>query len=76
MPRSLTLLKTTEQVVQVDQGVRDVYYNSQFTMSVRIDNGVFDQYTVTVKSAVFDQYDHKNATWGAFQVLEVSCTMN
>lgn len=74
-PRDLTLLETTEYIENIDAGVTNIYYTSQFSMNVRIDNGVFDQYIATVKSAVYSAYDHETFTWGLFDVLEVKCVM-
>lgn len=74
-PRDLTLLETTEYIENIDAGVANIYYTSQFSMNVRIDNGVFDQYIATVKSAVYSAYDHETSDRGLFDVLEVKCVM-
>jgi hypothetical protein len=73
-PFVLEQLDSIESVVRVDQGVEDVYFTTQLKMKERIDQGIFNNYSVTVKSILFDQYDHENKRWGAYVVDSVKCT--
>jgi hypothetical protein len=69
-------VNSQEVVDQVDQGIRDVYYTTTLKMTVRIDQGVFDNYTVIVKSQFADMYDHVTKNWGAYSVDNVQCYLN
>jgi len=60
---------------RIDQGVVDYYFTSNYTAMVRIDQGVFDFYDVTVKSAVYDHYDHQAQDWGGIEIHSVKCQM-
>ncbi len=60
---------------RIDQGVIDYYFTTNYTAMVRIDQGVFDFYDVTVKSAVYDHYDHQAQDWGGIEIQSVSCKM-
>lgn len=71
----LNELRTEVRVDQVDQGVIDYYYTSEFKTYNRIDQGVFDEYKVVVESAVFSGYDHEAQDWGMISVQSVKCTM-
>lgn len=75
-PFSLVQVKSEESVVSVDQGIHDVYFTTQLEMKVKIDQGVFDTYKVLVKSARFDQYDHKNKRWGAYAIESIECSQD
>ena len=59
--------------VRVDQGITDVYYTVQLEGKVRVDQMIFDVYDITVKTALFDQYDHSTGNWGSYEVLSVDC---
>lgn len=65
--------KVTEIIV--DQGIRDLSFLTVFTHRDWIDQGVFDDYKVTVESDYADMYDHDEANWGSYSVSRVSCEM-
>lgn len=73
---SLEQVNSQEVVDQVDQGIRDVYYTTTLNLTVRIDQGVQDKYTVIVKSQFADMYDHVTKNWGAYSVESVHCYLN
>jgi hypothetical protein len=72
-PFMLEQLDSKVIVVRVDQGIKDVYYTTHLKLKERIDQGVFNNYDVVVKSILFDQYDHENKRWGAYVVEAVNC---
>lgn len=65
-----------EVVNQVDQGIRDVYYTTTLNFKVRVDQGVYDNYQVIVKSEFADMYDHVTKNWGVYSVENVYCYNN
>jgi hypothetical protein len=71
--RDLTYVSSKQVVVHVDQGIRDVNFTTILTGVSRIDQGVFDNYKVIVKSNYADMYDHSTANWGAYSVESVQC---
>ncbi len=71
--KNLTELKTTEEVIQVDQGIRDVKYTSVLSGLQRLDQNIFDRYEIIVESEYADMYDHASQNWGAYFVTKVSC---
>lgn len=71
----LTQIESSEEVIQVDQGIRDVIYTTTIEAIDRIDQGVFDEYEVKVVSEFADMYDHANQDWGVYSVTSVSCKM-
>lgn len=73
---TLEQVNSQEVVDQVDQGIRDVYYTTTLKMTVRVDQGVFDNYTVIVKSQFADMYDHVTKNWGVYSVDNVHCYLN
>ncbi len=71
----LTLVSVTEEVIHVDNGIRDVNYTSVYKGVLKIDQGVFDDYRITVKSHYGDSYDHTAQDWGHYSVSEVVCEL-
>lgn len=71
--RNLTQVNNFEDVVVVDQGIRDVYFITVFEGERRLDQVYFDRYEITVKSVLVDAYDHESHNWGVFAVESVSC---
>jgi len=71
----LTQIESSEEIIQVDQGIRDVIYSTKIEAIDRIDQGVFDEYEVKVVSEYADMYDHSNQDWGVFSVTSVTCQM-
>jgi hypothetical protein len=61
-------LSSDEEVINVDQGIRDVNYTTEIMVRVGL-----VQHPVTVKSAYADMYDHANKNWGVYSVEQVSC---
>jgi hypothetical protein len=73
--RELNQIEATEDVVVVDQGIRDVKFTTVLTGLYKIDQNVFDQYKITVESNYADMYDHSAKDWGVFSVSSVNCVM-
>lgn len=71
----LTQISSSETVIIVDQGIRDVEYVTQFSGVQRIDQGVFDVYKITVNSSFADMYDHSSRNWGVYSVETVKCEL-
>jgi hypothetical protein len=71
--RNLKEVQTTVIQQQVDQGIIDYYFTSLFHFTIRVDNGVFDQYKALVRSSYHSAYDHQSGHWGLYQVNQVNC---
>ena len=71
--KDLKEISSTEEVIVVDQGIRDVKYTTVLTGLQRLDQNIFDEYQIVVESEYADMYDHVNQTWGAYFVNSVSC---
>lgn len=69
----LTQLTNTEEVIVVDQGIRDSKFLTVLTGLQRLDQNIFDRYTITVNSEYADMYDHETKNWGAYSISSVSC---
>lgn len=68
-----TQLSSEEVVVNVDQGIRDVLYTTVLSVRVPMDQYLFDDYRVSVKSEFADMYDHNAADWGVYSVTSINC---
>lgn len=73
--RDLTQVSSSEEIIVVDQGIRDVKYKTILTGLQRLDQNIFDRYTITVESNYADMYDHEAKEWGAYSVDSVFCQM-
>ncbi|GAB4016580.1 MAG: hypothetical protein Fur0010_16470 [Bdellovibrio sp.] len=71
----LSQIESSEEVIQVDQGIRDIIFKTKINAIDRIDQGVFDEYEVNVESEFADMYDHANQEWGVYSVRLVNCKM-
>lgn len=68
-------IDSKEEIIQVDQGIRDVIYTTKLEGTDRIDQGVFDLYEISVVSEYADMYDHASRDWGVYSVKSVQCEM-
>jgi hypothetical protein len=66
-------LSSDEEVIKVDQGFRDVNYTTEVMVRVGVDQYMYDEYPVTVKSSYGDGYDHGTKNWGIYSVEKVIC---
>jgi VIT1/CCC1 family predicted Fe2+/Mn2+ transporter len=73
--RELTEVNTSEVVIQIDQGIRDIKYTTVLTGLQRMDQNIFDRFAIIVESEYADMYDHSTQNWGAYSVTKVSCRM-
>lgn len=73
--RDLTVVESKEEIIRVDQGITDVNYVTVLTGKQRMDQNIFDTYTITVTSEYADMYDHSSKEWGAYFVSSVKCIM-
>jgi hypothetical protein len=73
---SLKQIKHSEVTQSVDQGIKDIYMKTMFVSKVRVDQMIFDHYTVIVESSLTSAYDYKNKTWGVFSVENVTCVQD
>ena len=69
----VTQLSSEEVVVNIDQGIRDVYYTTVLSVKVGIDQYMYDEYRVSVKSEFADMYDHSAADWGVYSITSTNC---
>jgi hypothetical protein len=69
------LVSSEAEVTQVDQGIRDVKYFSVISAVRRIDQGIWDNYKITVVSGYADMYDHAEKDWGVYTVKSVRCEL-
>lgn len=70
---NLVEVKTDVEEIRVDNGITDKKFESLFVGLKRLDQNIFDQYQVTVKSEYADAYDHEARDWGIFSVTNVAC---
>lgn len=73
--RDLSVVESKEEIIRVDQGITDVNYVTVLTGQQRMDQNIFDTYTITVTSEYADMYDHASKEWGAYFVSSVKCIM-
>ncbi|MCK6593921.1 MAG: hypothetical protein L6Q33_01870 [Bacteriovoracaceae bacterium] len=73
--RNLEVLSKDEEIIRVDQGIRDVKYTTVLTGEQRMDQNIFDTYEIVIKSEYSDMYDHVNKDWGVYSVTSVNCVM-
>ena len=66
----------TETAVPVDNGIVDVQYSTVIYGKSRLDQNIFDVYTITVNSEKVDMYDHTAANWGVYSITSVTCVQN
>lgn len=71
----LTQIDSTQKVIRIDQGIRDVQFKTILTGIQRLDQGIFDEYEIVVESQFADLYDHASLNWGAYIVTSVTCSM-
>ncbi len=64
---ALAQLSSQETPVQVDNGIRDIYYATV----LQTENGT----QIKVQSTYFDSYDHQDKTWGSYIVQDVTCNL-
>ena len=62
-----------EEVIFVDQGIRDVKYTTTLAVKVGVDQYMYDEYSVIVKSEYADMYDHVSKNWGVYSIENVFC---
>lgn len=70
---AVTQLSSEEEVVNVDQGIQDVFYTTVLSVKVPVDQYMFDEYRVVVRSEFADMYDHSAADWGVYSVTSINC---
>lgn len=73
--KNLTQILSKEEVIRVDNGVEDIHFTTVLKGLRKIDQGVFDNYKITVKSTYSDSYDHNSGDWGAYTVQSIKCEM-
>lgn len=60
----------------IDNGLVDTYLKMQLEYRSEFDQGQWDFYEVQLNAVVYSTYDHLNARWGVFRVLDISCKLN
>lgn len=71
--KNLVQLASVQRIIEVDQGIRDIEYVTTLRGTLKIDQGIFDSYLVTVKSERGDFYDHESQEHGFYSVSQVVC---
>ncbi len=69
------LVSSEEEVIQIDQGTRDVKYRTILSAVRRIDQGISDNYRISILSEYADHYDHVEKDWGSYSVQYVRCDL-
>ncbi len=72
--KELTQLSYQQDIVKVDNGITDLYFDIRLESKDSQYPNHYPQYDVTVKSLLSDMYDHSTGNWGAYSVLDVVCT--
>lgn len=73
--RDLTLVQVESEAIRVDNGITDYNYNLVLTGMKRLDQNIFDKYTITVESSYADMYDHASRDWGVYSAKVLKCEM-
>lgn len=73
--RNLTVISSTEEVIHIDQGITDVKFLTILKGEQKMDQNIFDTFTITVASEYADGYDHTAQDWGFYNVNSVKCEM-
>lgn len=71
----LKQLRSFEEVINVDNGIRDIRFTTVLTGLKRMDQNIFDEYVIVVGSDYSDMYDHQSKDWGVYSVSDVTCEM-
>ncbi len=69
------LVSSEEEVTQIDQGIRDVKFTTVLSAVRKIDQGIWDNYKITIVSDYADTYDHNEKDWGIYTVTSVRCEL-
>lgn len=76
VPTDVISQKSSQQeVVRVDQGIRDTYYTTLFEIRIRIDQNIFESQKIAVQSIRSDMYDHNAQDWGVYSVQSIQCSV-
>lgn len=71
----LTELSSSVVRQKVDQGIVDLYFTTELELVVKIDQGMFDTFTVKAQTMLADGYDHAAQDWGMYSVQAISCEL-
>jgi hypothetical protein len=71
----LNIQSTKEEVIYVDQGITDKKFTTVLTGKQKMDQNIFDTFSIVVESSYSDMYDHTNKDWGFYSVESVNCEM-
>lgn len=72
----LTQKSTQEELVVIDQGIRDIHYTTVIESYQRVDQNMFETVKIIVKSVLADMYDHSAQEWGEYHVESVQCNVD
>lgn len=61
------------EVINVDQGIKDINFTTLLETQVRVDQNIFELKKIVVKSHYADMYDHQSQNWGFYSVESVNC---
>lgn len=73
--RNLSVVDSKQEIINVDNGIKDIKFTTILTGLQRLDQNIFDTYKIIVESTYSDMYDHQSQNWGFYSVDSVSCTM-
>lgn len=71
--QELTHVSYQQEIVKVDNGITDIYFDIQLETKDSDNPDQFYQFDINVKSVLSDMYDHNTGNWGAYSVLDVTC---
>ncbi len=71
--QELTQISYEENIVKVDSGITDLYFDIMLESKDSLYPMHYSQFDISVKSVLSDMYDHNTGNWGAYSVLDVVC---
>lgn len=72
---NLAEVSSSEEIIRIDQGIRDIRFTTVITGVQKIDQGIFDNYRITISSYYSDSYDHSDRDWGSYSVESLKCEL-
>jgi hypothetical protein len=72
---NLKQIKSTAKEIRIDQGIIDFEFITVIEGTLKIDQGFFVDYLVTVKSYYSSSYDHEAQDYGVYSIDDLSCDL-
>lgn len=71
----LAEVSSSQEIIRIDQGIRDIRFTTVISGVQKIDQGIFDFFRITVSSYFSDSYDHEARDWGSYSVESLKCEL-